>query len=161
MMLEAAPTPCSRTGFHICNSSLWAAVVLPVTGPLEPSQAPGPEAVLHVGSTMIRSPGAAASMALWIVPEAWTWTGFLPPMVTVTVSIDCLPLPAVMTNSPHCAAKPPYCACCCTAQAGTFEGTSPVIVPSFQVTLVKASPPTVTFGQAPVVGHVLGWLPKP
>jgi len=23
-MLEAAPTPCSRTGFHISNSSLWA-----------------------------------------------------------------------------------------------------------------------------------------
>src|SRR2546421_950031 len=24
MMLEAAPTPCSRTGFHISSSSLWA-----------------------------------------------------------------------------------------------------------------------------------------
>src|SRR5579864_9068241 len=113
-------------------------MVLPVTAPLEPSHAPGPEAVLHVGSTMIRSPGAAPSIALWIVPEAETWVGALPPMVTVTVSIDCLPLPAVITNSPHCAAEPPYCACCCTAQAGTFEGTVPVIFVSVQVTLVSA-----------------------
>ena len=40
MTLEAAPTPCSRTGFHMINSSLWVP-----------------------GSTMIRSPGAAASIA--------------------------------------------------------------------------------------------------
>src|SRR6266550_4980538 len=40
MMLEAAPTPCSRTGFHISNISWY----LP-------------------GGTMIRSPGLAASIA--------------------------------------------------------------------------------------------------
>ena len=27
MMLEAAPTPCRRTGFHISSSSEWAALV--------------------------------------------------------------------------------------------------------------------------------------
>ena len=57
---------------------------------------------------MIRSPGIAPSMAVWIEPEAATWVGTLPPIVTVTVSIDCLPLPAVMTSSPHCAVDPPY-----------------------------------------------------
>ena len=62
-------------------------------------------AVVQVGSTMIRSPGAAASIALWIVPEAATWVGVLPPMVTVTASTDCFPLPAVITNWPHCAAR--------------------------------------------------------
>jgi hypothetical protein len=39
--------------------------------------------------------------------------------------------------------------------------TVPVIVLSFQLTLVIGTPPTVTFGHAPVVGHVLGALPKP
>ena len=65
---------------------------------------------------MIRSPGSAASIAAWIVVPSYEHVGVLPPMVTVTVSIDCLPLPAVMTSSPHCAVVtrkwPPYCACC-------------------------------------------------
>ena len=45
---------------------------------------------------MIRSPGLATSIAAWIESVAATWVGALPPMVTVTVSTDCLPLPAVM-----------------------------------------------------------------
>ena len=61
----------------------------------------GAAAVAQVGSTMIKSPGAAASIALWIEPEAGTWVGGLPPTVTVTVSTDRLPLPAVMTSSPQ------------------------------------------------------------
>ena len=83
--------------------------------------------VAQVGSTMIKSPGAAASIALWIVGAGVTWMGALPPMVTVTVSIDCLPLPAVMTSWPHCAVEPPYCFCCCMAQLGTPVGTVTVI----------------------------------
>src|SRR5437016_8965146 len=50
---------------------------------------------------MIRSPGAAASIAPWIVPEAATWKGALPPTVTLTVSTDCLPLPAVTRSEEH------------------------------------------------------------
>ena len=76
---------------------------------------------------MIRSPGAAASIArLDRLPGGQTWVGALPPMVTVTASIDCLPLPAVMTSSPHraAAAEPPYCACCCMAHDGTSAGHS-------------------------------------
>src|SRR5207253_5460294 len=58
---------------------------------------------------MIRSPGAAASIAPWIVPEAATWKGALPPTVTLTASTDCLPLPAVTTRGPQPACDPPYC----------------------------------------------------
>ena len=54
--------------------------------------------VVQFGSTMSKSPGAAASIALWSLALALTCVGALPPMVTVTASIDCLPLPAVMTN---------------------------------------------------------------
>src|SRR5258708_1734329 len=124
MMLEAAPTPCSRTGFHINSNSWWAALlggietgelgglgvpqeVGEVTPAVVTVQVGGP-----VGSTMIRSPGLAASIALWMLPVAATWVGALPPMVTVTESTDCLPLAAVITSSPHCALEPPYCACC-------------------------------------------------
>src|ERR1700686_694620 len=93
-MLLAAPTPCSRTGFHMIKISLWLAA---------PVVAHGPAVVaMQVGSTMIKSPGNAASIALWMLPEARTCFGVLPPIVTVTVSIDCLPLAAVMTSCPHC-----------------------------------------------------------
>ena len=34
----------------------------------------------QVGSTMIKSPGAAWSIAVWIEPEAGTWVGALPPL---------------------------------------------------------------------------------
>src|SRR6267378_2482537 len=104
MMVDAAPEPCSRTGFHISSSSLWVAAewVAPAV-----VHAVGPVVVAQVGSTIIRSPGEAASMALWIEPDAETWTGALPPIVTVMVSIDCWPLPAVITNSPHCAVDTP------------------------------------------------------
>src|SRR5262249_43594597 len=64
MMLEAAPTPCNRTGFHIMTSSLWAAVVVPVIPAFGRSPAPTPvvqfsvaPAVLQVGSMMSKSPG--------------------------------------------------------------------------------------------------------
>ena len=53
---------------------------------------------MNVGSTMSMSPGCAWSIAVWIEPEAGTWVGAFPPTVTVTVSIDCLPLAAVITN---------------------------------------------------------------
>src|SRR5579871_1374064 len=102
MMLDAAPTPCSRTGFHISNISKYV---------------PGP--------TMIMSPGIALSIAFWSVPlpegrsgtapALETRVGVFPPTVTVTVSMDCLPLPAVMINSPQSAVVVPaglYCACC-------------------------------------------------
>src|ERR1700682_333128 len=103
MMLEEAPTPCRRTGFHISSNSLWA-----------DGDAGLPPAAATVGSTMMRSPGAAASIAGWIEAAATTWGGAVPPMVTVTASIDCLPLAAVMTSSPHCAVDAPgaYSACC-------------------------------------------------
>src|SRR5882672_6978096 len=68
---------------------------------------------------MIRSPGLATSIADWMVVPAVITVGVLPPIVTVTVSTVLLPLAAVITNSPHCAADPPYCACCCMLHAGT------------------------------------------
>src|SRR6266852_3779729 len=71
MMLEAAPTPCRRTGFHMINSSLCAASVSTqvAVGAVTPAhEVPAAEVALGVkpGSTMIKSPGAAASIALWI-----------------------------------------------------------------------------------------------
>src|SRR5882672_9825417 len=89
MTLEAAPTPCSRTGFHISSSSWWAAWVWTVVLLVHATGLVGAAAVLQVGSMMIRSPGLAASIAAWIEPEAATWVGALPPTVTVTVSTDC------------------------------------------------------------------------
>src|SRR5579859_953771 len=99
--------------------------------------------------------------------------GALPPMVTVTVSIDCLPLPAVMTSSPHRVACPgapvvlgfPYCTCCWTAQAGTLPGTVTVMEVSDQLVMVVAAPPMVTLDLVlqvglPAVGLV-HWPPKP
>src|SRR2546423_4623975 len=73
MTLEAAPTPCSRTGFHISSISWWTACT-----------AGTPLLAGVTGSTMMRSPGWAASIAAWIEPEAATWVGVLPPTVTVT-----------------------------------------------------------------------------
>src|SRR5580704_4540737 len=134
MMLEAAPTPCRRTGFHIKSSSECAALVC-----VDPAvvQATCPAAVEQVGSIMSISPGLAASIAVWMLAAAATCVGALPPMVTVTVSTDCLPLDAVITSSPHCAVKPPYCTCCCTGQLGTPVGTAPVMVRSPQLTPVR------------------------
>ena len=62
-------------------------------------------------------------------PEAATVRA-LPPTVTVTVSTDCWPLPAVMTSSPHRGLRPGsvrIAACCWKAQAGTVLGTVTVI----------------------------------
>src|SRR6516162_9024158 len=101
-------------------------------------------AVVQVGTMMIRSPGAAASILLWIESEALTWVGVFPPIVTVTVSIDCLPFPAVMSSCPHCAVDPPYCACCCIAQLGTLLGTVTSIAVSDQLSMTAALPPIVT-----------------
>src|SRR5438445_9688514 len=59
-MLETAPTPCNRTGFHMINISLWetwewvAPVVVHATRL--------PVVFLQVGSMMIKSPGLAASI---------------------------------------------------------------------------------------------------
>src|SRR5712691_3408492 len=66
-------------------------------------------------------------------------------MVTVTVSIDCLPLAAVITSCRHCAgleaAGPPYWVCCWTGQLIAAEdgneGTVPVMARSPQVTPVR------------------------
>ncbi len=62
---------------------------------------------LPVGSMVMRSPGLAASIAAWTLAIAATWVGTLPPMVTVTVSMDNLPLAAVMTNSAQTALDVP------------------------------------------------------
>ena len=75
MTLDAAPTPCRRTGFHIKTISVY----LPA-------------------GRMIMSPGIAASIADWIVWPVVKSVGFLPPMVTVTASIEVLPLPFVITS---------------------------------------------------------------
>ena len=86
-------------------------MVLPVIVPTPvPSHAfPVVEEVLvvQVGSTMIKSPGSWPRRSLpgwfgWLL----TWVGALPRTVTVTESIDCLPLPAVMTSSPHAVTCP-------------------------------------------------------
>ena len=57
---------------------------------------------------------------LLLAPVTVTWVGALPPIVTVTVSIDCLPPAAVITSWPHLAgavvAGPPYCTCCWIGQ---------------------------------------------
>src|ERR1700739_3574552 len=124
-MVEAAPTPCSRTGFHIITISLCLALLLVTPAVVVDGHGTTlsvvPLLVVQVGSTMIKSPGSAPSMALWMVPEERTCVGALPPTVTVTVSTDCLPLPAVMTSSPHStgpgvlpagALWVAYCACC-------------------------------------------------
>src|SRR6267143_3464563 len=87
--LEAAPTPCSRTGFHISSISWWAAWVWTVVLLVHAPGLVGAAAVAQVGSMMIRTPGLAASIAAWIESEAATWVGALPPTVTVTVSTDC------------------------------------------------------------------------
>src|ERR1700739_3804208 len=88
--------------------------------------------------------------------------GALPPTVTVTVSMDCLPLAAVITSSPQSAwLVPAGTLLCCCAHAGTVSGTVPVMVVSLQLTFVSAAPPTVTLGQLPVAGQVEGLDPKP
>src|SRR6516164_4468862 len=117
---------------------------------------------------MIRSPGAAASIAPWMVPELVTCVGVLFSTVTVTVSIVCFPLAAVIANSPQRVATPPYSACCCL-QTGTCTvppvavplGIVPVIVLSDQATLTSGAPPTVTAAQTPVAGQLDGRPPKP
>src|SRR5882757_2817098 len=90
-----------------------------------------------------------------MVPPVMT-VGVLPPTVTVTVSTDFLPLPEVITNSPHWAFDPPYCVCCCMAQSGTPVGTVTVIWVSLQppAVTVAGTPPMVT-DPVPCVG------PKP
>src|SRR6266581_5422442 len=102
MMLEAAPTPCRRTGFHISSSSEWAdapeRVAPAVLVPVDVLHATAAPAAVQVGSIMIKSPGLALSMAAWMLPDAATWVGALPPMVTLIESIDDRPLVAVITN---------------------------------------------------------------
>src|ERR1700756_1478276 len=98
---------------------------------------------------MIRSPGAAASMAAWTEPEAGTCLGALPPTVTVTASTDCLPLPAVITSSPQRACEPPYCACCWMVHSGTggvplAPGTVTVMAVSLQTPIAAGTPPILT-----------------
>src|SRR2546430_2650985 len=121
---------------------------------------------------MIRSPGEALSIAFWMLlltPVAVTWVGPLPPIVTVTASIDCLPLPDVITSWPHLAGVggvpvggfgfgPPYWNCCWIGQfipAGdsTAVGTEAVIVVSFQPVTVsrRATPSAPTRATVPPV----------
>ncbi len=110
---------------------------------------------------MIRSPGLAASIALWMLADAATWVGALPPTVTVTVSMDCLPLAAVMTNWPHCVEVVPvglYCACCCMrAIRHAAVGTVPVIVVSLQLTPVRGRGHAIAADQ----GYRSRGAPKP
>src|SRR5690349_16529079 len=93
---------------------------------------------------MIMSPGAAVSIADWMVSVLCSTYGFLPPTVTVTVSIDDWPLPALMANSPHWAGEPLYRACCGTAQGGMPPGTVTVSEVSVQVVIGAGTPPIVT-----------------
>ena len=108
---------------------------------------------------MIKSPGVAASTTDWIVRPACSMVGALPPIVSVIASIDDLPLPAVITTSPHCAGGWPLC---WTAQLGTPVGTSTVIDVSLQLVTGALTPPIVTDEIAaqlpPTEVH---WLPKP
>jgi len=62
---------CSRTGFHISNSSLWGSGRCDARGSraVTPAQVVPAGAIAlgaNVGSMMIKSPGAALSIALWI-----------------------------------------------------------------------------------------------
>jgi hypothetical protein len=77
----------------LCAAGLWKVVVAV-------QETAGPVAVVEqVGSMMIKSPGAAKSIASWIDCDAETCVGAGPPIVMVTASIDCLWLsPLVMTN---------------------------------------------------------------
>src|SRR5256885_10359938 len=79
MITEDAPAPCRRTGFHISSNSWYVP-----------------------GATRIKSPGAALSIAVWMALSLalgpFTRVGVLPAIVTVTVSIDCLPFAEVMTS---------------------------------------------------------------
>src|SRR6266852_1825268 len=72
MILEAPPTPCSRTGFHMINNSLCAPGECTLVAEGVVHAAAAPVAVVHVGSTRIMSPGAAASIAAWIELEGET-----------------------------------------------------------------------------------------
>ena len=114
---------------------------------------------------MSMSPGEALSIAFWMLlltPVAVTWNGALPPIVTVTASIDCLPLPDVITSWPHLAgavvAGPPYCTCCWIGQfipAGdsTAGVTWAVMVVSVQpvTARVRATPSAPTRATVPPV----------
>ena len=85
--------------------------------------------------------------------------GALPPIVSVIASIDDLPLPAVITTSPHCAGGAPIC---WISQLGTPLGTLTVIDVSLQLVTGALTPPIVTDEIAaqlpPTEVH---WLPKP
>src|SRR5437879_12938854 len=97
--------------------------------------------------TMMRSPGAALSMAFWIalfvVFGPGTKVGVFPPTVTVMASMDCLPLAALTTSSPHFGPLG-----CATLHKGTVGGTVQVIwrSPPLQV---AATPPMVTVAPVP------------
>src|ERR1700675_3273215 len=102
---------------------------------------------------MSRSPGAALSIAVWIallaVFSPLMYLGGLPAMVTVTVSIDCLPLPAVMTNSPQRAVGPRLVGVvrCAIVQVDCDEvkfGTVTLIWLSLPEVIVACTPAMVT-----------------
>src|SRR2546423_15124345 len=95
---------------------------------------------------MIRSPGAALSIAVWMALSVAfgpvTYVGALPAIVTVTVSIDCLPLAAVMTSWAQRAEVPVLVGTVrwLIAHVDTADwmtGTVPVMVVSLHVTFVR------------------------
>src|SRR5690242_5968338 len=102
---------------------------------------------------MMRSPGAALSTAVCsgfgrIAPKivllgllVETRVGALPPIVTVTVSIDFVPLLVVMMSSPHCAVG---CPVCCKLQFGTPVGTVTLMLPSVHDCIGAFTRPIVT-----------------
>src|SRR6185295_707479 len=119
---------------------------------------------------MIRSPGAASSIAVCsglgrMRPNAGltfvvgvTKTGALPAIVTLTASIELLPLAAVTTSAPQCAGGAPRC---CSGQAGTPAGIEttttswPCAGAGVQLTIDAVTLPIVTFApleQAPPAG---------
>ncbi len=98
---------------------------------------------------MMRSPGVALSIAIWraLLSEfsPLIYVGGLPPIVTVTVSMDCLPLPEVMTSSPHRAAV--VAVVCWMLQldcAAVRLGTLTTIWASLQETTGAFTPPIIT-----------------
>src|ERR1700752_727748 len=117
---------------------------------------------------MIRLPGSALSIAAWIALlcgfSPATYWGLLrwvtelmvaAETVTIAVSMDCLPLAALITSSPHCAGilAPEEGLVCSTEHEGMPEGTPQVSVscPAVLVPAVQlaATPPIVTVAPAP------------
>ena len=82
----------------------------------------------------------------------------VPPTVTVTVSIDCLPSALVMTSSPQRTLRPwPRW----TAHRGTVVGTVTTICVSLQLLMAAGCPPIVTVAPLAHTLLVIGAVQSP